>query len=221
MDALRWVLLLIGVALIAGIWGWSRFRARGPRRQSPDQPFEDPFRRREPVMDEGSPAPDEATPTVSDTPVTPGSAGAAPDKILAIHIIAPPRQKFRGTDIDAAARACGLIHGYMRIYNRHPDDRTDKAPVFSLANIMEPGSFDTEQLENTGTPGLTVFMTLPGPGRPLASFNDMLETARSVAESLGGELEDESRSSLSIQRVENIREELREYERKQKLGRSN
>jgi cell division protein ZipA len=49
----------------------------------------------------------------------------------------------------------------------------------------------------------------------------MLETARSIAESLGGDLQDESRSSLSIQRVENIREELREYERKQKLGRSN
>lgn len=219
MDTLRWVLLLIGVALIAGIWGWSRFRAS--RRQSPDPPFDDPYVRREPVVDELSPPPEAAPPTLSDSPVMPGGAESAPDKILAIHILAPPRQTFRGTDIDAAARACGLIHGYMRIYNRHPDDRTDKTPVFSLANMMEPGSFDTEQLEDIGTSGLTVFMALPGPRRPLTSFNDMLETARSVAEALGGDLQDETRSSLSIQRVENIREELREYERKQKLGRSN
>jgi cell division protein ZipA len=217
MDNLRWVLLLVGVALIAGIWGWSRLRTS--RRESPDQPFDDPFARREPTMDGGS-APEENPRPISETPVTPGES-ETPDKILAIHILAPPRQSFRGTDIDAAARACGLIHGYMRIYNRHPDDRTDTTPVFGLANLIEPGSFDMENLEDMGTPGLTVFMTLPGPGRPLASFNDMLETARSVAEALGGDLQDESRSSLSNQRVENIREELREYERKQKLGRSN
>ena len=217
MDTLRWVLLLIGVALIAGIWAWTRYR--GSRRESPDQPFDDPFLRREPTVKGSSPA-EEAPIPIAEIPITPGRPDA-PDKILAIHILAPPRQSFRGTDIDAAARACGLIHGYMRIYNRHPDDRTDKAPIFGLANMMEPGSFDMEQLEDIGTGGLTVFMTLPGPRKPLASFNDMLETARSVAEALGGELQDESRSSLSIQRVENIREELREYERKQKLGRHN
>lgn len=217
MDALRWVLLLIGMALIAGIWGWSRLRAS--RRKSRDQPFDDPFVRLEPAL-EGNSAADEVPIPIPKTPITPGGPEAS-DKILTIHILAPPRRSFRGTDIDAAARACGLIHGYMRIYNRHPDDRTDKAPVFGLANIMEPGSFDVERLEDLGTPGLTVFMTLPGPGKPLTSFNDMLETARSVAEALGGNLQDESRSSLSIQRIENIREELREYERKQKLGRSN
>jgi len=217
MEYLRWVLLLIGVTLIAGIWGWTRFRAS--RRPSPDQPFDDPYVRREPAVDSEQ-TPEETRAPISETPVF-ASDQDKPDKILAIHILAPTRQSFRGVDVDTAARSCGLIHGYMRIYNRHPDDRTDKAPIFGLANMMEPGSFDVEQLEDIGTPGLTVFMTLPGPGKPLASFNDMLETARSVAEALGGEMQDESRSSLSIQRVENIREELREYERKQKLGRSN
>jgi cell division protein ZipA len=217
MDNLRWVLLLIGVTLIAGIWGWTRFRAS--RRSSSDQPADDPYVRREPMAGTGADV-EEALETVSETPLF-ATGPEAPDKIISIHILAPPRHSFRGTDVDTAARSCGLIHGYMRIYNRHPDDRTDKAPIFGLANMMEPGSFDVEQLDDIGTSGLTVFMALPGPGKALASFNDMLETARSIAESLGGDLQDESRSSLSIQRVENIREELREYERKQKLGRSN
>lgn len=203
MESLRWVLLLIGALLVAGIYGWTRLERRSrraPRTEHTTPPLD------------ASRTPDEPLPT-----------RRPPDsqKIIVLHVQAAPRQTFRGPEIDAAARACGLIHGYMRAYNRHPDNRADKPPLFSLVDMVEPGTFDAEQLESTETTGLTLFLTLPGPTAGPVAFNDMLETARSLAEALNGELQDETHSSLSIQRVENIREELKEFERLQQLGRSN
>jgi len=63
------------------------------------------------------------------------------------------------------------------------------------------------------TPGLTFFVTLPGPLPALDAWEAMLPAAQRIAELLNGELLDEDRNALGRQRVAGLREELRAWDR--------
>ena len=65
------------------------------------------------------------------------------------------------------------------------------------------------------TPGVTFFMTLPGPIPALDSWDMMLPAAQRVAELLDAQVLDEEHNALGRQRIQHIREELRAYDRKQ------
>jgi cell division protein ZipA len=110
-----------------------------------------------------------------------------------------------------ALKRIGLVHGKYGIFHRLPDDGSDD-PVFSVASLTEPGSFDLAKLQGMVIPGLSLFLTLPGPGDGVARFDRMIETARDLAEDLDGVVLDERGSSWSIQRERYIREEIIQFQ---------
>jgi cell division protein ZipA len=100
-----------------------------------------------------------------------------------------------------------LRHGRYGIFHRLAPESAEE-PLFSVANLTEPGSFDLSSLEETTLPGMSFFLITPGPGDPVERFDDMVETARALAHDLDAELYDDRGSSWSIQRERYIREEL-------------
>lgn len=64
------------------------------------------------------------------------------------------------------------------------------------------------------TPGISLFMTLPGPLPALDAWEAMLPTAQRLAELLDAVILDEERNALGRQRIAHIRDELRAYDRK-------
>jgi hypothetical protein len=93
-----------------------------------------------------------------------------------------------------------------------PRRRKRKGAVqFSVANVTHPGTFDDAALDGVSSPGLSFFLRLPGPQRPLEAFDCMLETARVVARKLDGELQDESHSVFTSQTAEHYRQRIREF----------
>jgi cell division protein ZipA len=87
--------------------------------------------------------------------------------------------------------------------------------VFSVANLVKPGSFDMSHIQDLRTPGISFFMALPGPLAALDAWEAMLPTAQRMAELLDAVLLDEERNALGRQRIAHIREDLRNYDRKQ------
>ena len=77
---------------------------------------------------------------------------------------------------------------------------------------MEPGSFDLENIGNQEIPGISLFLVLPGPIDSVEGFDLMMIAARTLAQSLNGELLDESGSTLSIQRERYLREEIIQFQ---------
>jgi cell division protein ZipA len=84
-----------------------------------------------------------------------------------------------------------------------------------MANIAKPGNFDLRRLSELQTPGLSFFMTLPGPLPALDAWNSLLPVAQRVAQLLDAELLDESRNPLVEQTVAFLRNEMRQYDREQ------
>ncbi len=135
------------------------------------------------------------------------------DKIVTLYVAARSGQVLRGTDILVAAEKAGLSYGYMSIFHRLMDGRADSSPIFSVANIKKPGSFEIGELQTLETPAIAFFLTLPAPIAALDAWEKMLPTAQRMAELLDGVVLDESRNALGRQRIAHIRDDLRAYDR--------
>ena len=135
------------------------------------------------------------------------------DRIIALYVAATVDNKLRGPDIVVAAEKAGLTFGYMNGFHRLVDGRPDAGPVFSVANIVKPGSFDMATIETLETPAIAFFLTLPAPISALDAWETMEPAAQRMASLLGGVVLDEERSALGRQRIQHIREELRSYDR--------
>jgi cell division protein ZipA len=135
------------------------------------------------------------------------------DKIVTLYVAARSGQILRGPDIVVAAEKTGLSYGYMSIFHRLMDGRADSAPIFSVANIKKPGSFEMTEIQALETPAIAFFLTLPAPIAALDAWEKMLPTAQRMAELLDGVVLDESRNALGRQRIAHIRDDLRAYDR--------
>ena len=142
------------------------------------------------------------------------------EKLVVLYLVAPRGKPFRGTALREAFSQAGLKHGVMQIYHRMAGEGDRGEAVFSIANLVEPGTFDPGEFDRSTTPGISLFMRLPGPVNASMAFDDFMATARQLSERLGGELRDETRSVLSRQTIEHLREDIVEFQRKQHLAQS-
>lgn len=212
MDGLRWLLLIFGVLVIAGVYFYSR---------------------REQVEDEKPPEIDRKTPTIDEQAdeLAEEAAVEQPDideaespevardeqKIVTLRLVARDRDTFPAEDLILNMRGIGLRHGKFGIFHRIDGDDEGRT-IFSAASLVEPGSFDLKNLKDQEIPGISLFLVLPGPIDGVDAFDMMMQAARTMAQSLDGELLDESGSTLSIQRERYMREEVVQFEHSHKVA---
>ncbi len=140
------------------------------------------------------------------------------DLVLALTVMAKEGQRFPGEELRNWMQALKLRHGDMGLFHYRPPGKPLRAPpTFSVSSVLKPGSFDVEQMEDITVPGVALFVQLPGPDDPVAAFEEMLRTARKLAEGLDGVVCDETRSTLTGQVINHMRERIAEYSRRQRL----
>lgn len=142
----------------------------------------------------------------SDTPEVP-----LPDKIITLFIKARDNHIISGVELLDVSLKSGLVFGDPGIFHRLSEE--DGTPVFSMANLTNPGIFDKTAWNTIEIRGVTMFMTLPGPKNALDAWDSMLATSRRLAELLHADLLDDQRQIFGRQRSLQIKEELREFER--------
>ncbi len=234
-NELRVLLLIVGVFVLIGIYYFGRpnkpskrdRRDRAYGRQEPwlnpeegedgenhaadeyadtDADLDDPVRY---FPDEPEPAPAPAEPMPGERP------DVDFDRIVTLFLLARDGGSIAGQDLVVAAEKAGLVFGDKCIYHRLIDGRPDQGPIFSVANLTEPGSFELSAMEKLSTPGVCFFMTLPGPLSALEALDTLLPAAQRMAELLDAQLLDEERNALGRQRILSLRDEMRQYDRQQ------
>jgi len=212
MDGLRWLLLLVGLLVIGGVYLYSR------REKAPADEDEAPLDRVEPSLDEADPV---AEPFLGNDEISSDGVGVedeedltaadTPQKIVTVRIVAREKKSFPGDELILSMRGIGLRHGKFGIFHRY-DGSDESKTVFSAASLVEPGSFDLQNIKGQEIPGISLFMVLPGPVDSTEAFDSMMAAARTLTQSLNGELLDESGSTLSIQRERYLREEIIQFQ---------
>ncbi|MCX2981499.1 cell division protein ZipA [Halieaceae bacterium IMCC14734] len=138
----------------------------------------------------------------------------AAEEVILMHVVARDDDGFGGDDILQVLLACDLRFGEMNFFHRHEQAAGRGRIQFSVANMLQPGVFDIDAMSGFTTPGLTFFLPLPGPGNMMQAYEQMRETAESVAKHLGGDLLDDSRSVMTRQTLEHNRQLIRDLERR-------
>ncbi len=218
---LRVGIVIAGAMLIAAIYFFGRPRKASQGRKLRGEPPDRGMPRSEPHIAGDMPGQDDVVFMQDDVPVEAPPSGPELgkrdrddfDKIVTLYIAARSGQVLRGPDILVAAEKAGLSYGYMSIFHRLVDGRADSSPIFSVANIKKPGSFDMADIQAMETPAIAFFLTLPAPIAALDAWEKMLPTAQRMAELLDGVVLDESRNALGRQRISHIRDDLRAYDR--------
>ena len=109
----------------------------------------------------------------------------------------------------AALELHGLAYGrYQVFHRRHVDGRS----MFCVASLVEPGTFDVAAMASEEFRGITLFAVLPGPLEPLVTVDELLTTARGLAEELPGMVQDDKGMPLSPQRAAALREDVARFQ---------
>jgi cell division protein ZipA len=146
------------------------------------------------------------------------SQNAAIDpEFLVISVHAPENQPISGAALLPCLLTLGLKYGEMNIFHRHQDNAGNGEITFSVANILNPGTFDLDHMETFVTKGVTLFMKLPNPSNPFEVFEQMLAAAQHLAKEFNGQLLDDQRSVLTKQTQQHYISKIREFERKKRL----
>ncbi|MFT2110290.1 cell division protein ZipA [Marinomonas sp. 2405UD68-3] len=139
------------------------------------------------------------------------------EEVIVINAFAPDNKPFEGVELLQLVLNCGMRYGEMDIFHRH-EDGFDRGKVqFSMANAIEPGTFDIDSMGEKTFTGVSFFMGLPGPKNSMMAFDFMLETSQAIVRNLGGELKDERRNNMSEQSTAHSRQRIRDFEKRRLL----
>lgn len=129
------------------------------------------------------------------------------EKLVTIHVAAPVDRRFYGSDLKNLFEQHGYKFGHMSLYHCQLED--DK--VFSIANMVKPGTFNEHEMQTFETPGITLFMRLPIELDSDVAFDFLVREATELAEELGGQLRDSNRNPLSDQTIQHMRDDIQDY----------
>lgn len=139
------------------------------------------------------------------------------EMIVVFYLTSRNARKFRGDEILRAMQALGLTYGEKKVFHYHAPG-TGKDSVFSIANLLEPGWFELSTIDSFTTPGLVLFLQLPGPVEELKAFDLMVEKAGQLKELLSGDLKDDARRPLTGQMISHLRDQVQAFTRQRKLA---
>lgn len=233
-STLRWILIILGLLILGLILVFGnpgkKKQPRASRKEKNREAGKPGQVRREPTL---GPV-DDATVEDEEPEITPGDQGVLaideepkpkpkprrtgpppppPDKIITLYLIARDNHVITGAQLLEASVKTGMDFGDLDIFHRISEGESQ--PVFSLANAAKPGHFDRGAWPEFETRALVLFLTLPNPRQALDAWDAMMATANRMAGILTAEVHDEERHPFSRQREAQIREEMREYDRKQ------
>jgi cell division protein ZipA len=189
----------------------SKPRLEPPRLQASRQGMEEP-----PAI---APLPEEAA--EPEEPLAPAApavrpAGEPSRLTLLLTIMAPPGRPFRGPSILMAAQELKLKLHKSGVFDYFPTGEIKDKPVFGVAHLWEPGIFELDTIGKLSTPGLLMFMNLPGSMAPVQATDKMIQVARQLAQKLGGTVCNQQRERMTTQAFMKMRSAAAEFE--QQLG---
>ena len=141
-----------------------------------------------------------------------GQESIQQSEVLIVNVMARDGRVFEGHDLLQALVTLGLKFGEMNIFHHRLHNGNTGPVIFSVANILNPGAFDLNQMDSFSTIGISLFLALPTQINNLQAFEEMLEVAQQIRGALDGELKDDHRNVMTAQTIEHYYQRIRDFE---------
>jgi cell division protein ZipA len=133
-------------------------------------------------------------------------------EVLVLNVTAKDGRVFAGDDLLQVLITSGLKFGDMNIFHKRLSKEHQSTVIFSVANMLNPGTFDLNKMDEFTTLGISFFLALPTRINSLDAFEQMLGVAQEIRDTLGGDLKDDHRNGMTGQTIEHYRQRIRDFE---------
>jgi cell division protein ZipA len=126
-------------------------------------------------------------------------------KLIEFSIVARADVGFNGEELFDAFERVGLKYGSVKVFERIDKNRLVD---FAVASMGNPGTFPDAGLHNFFCPGIVFFMQPRELDKPLAVFDDFIETIDILAMELDGVVWDHQKQPLTAETIAQFRQIL-------------
>ncbi|GJM05573.1 MAG: hypothetical protein DHS20C09_15690 [marine bacterium B5-7] len=148
----------------------------------------------------------EITPEEAEQKANTLKANQNSDDLLVLYITSPAHTLFNGLSISKAADEIGMVYGHMNVFHHFgPGKLHSGQPLFSVANMHEPGSFDLGRMADLKTKGVVAFMYSPASIDASVVFELYLNTTQRMAKLLGGDVRTSDNEILNTASINTLR----------------
>lgn len=217
-TTVRIILLIVGVIVIAGVYLWDRYQEKirawwgdmlSGRDYVDEFGGEDEAGYEDYLDDEDAPAVRAGTDPAWDNvglatakPLRPKMVAPA---VVQLSVVASEESFFTGSELMDAFHYVGLRYGDMGIFHLYDDNNSIH---FSVASIVEPGTFPVNNMTDFRCPGVVLFFQVDQVAEPLETFDRLVSCCHELAIRLNGVEWDAEREPLTTRSIAALRDAL-------------
>lgn len=123
------------------------------------------------------------------------------EQVFVLNVMAAEDKPINGAVLLQELLTLGFKFGEMDIFHRHVDSAGKGPVIFSLTNIVKPGTFDIDNMEQFQTPGVSLFMMYPCANQASVNYAMMLNAAEHLAQAVNGAVFNGAREQLTADMI--------------------